>query len=127
MFGDLPAYGFYCRHVKGLRFSNIRLRTAAADLRHAMMFDDVENLAVDGLDASFWPAGAAMLGLAQVRDALIRGCQPRAQKGVFLKLAGDKSQNIALVANDLSGIAKAADVAPDVPRNALVTQRSPKP
>lgn len=127
MFGDLPAYGFYCRHVKGLRFSNIQLRTAAADLRHAMAFDDVENLAVDGLDAAFWPGGAAVFGLAQVRDALIRGCQPRAKEGVFLKLAGNKSQNIALVANDLSGIAKAADVAPDVPKNALVTQRSPKP
>ncbi|MCX6910288.1 MAG: glycoside hydrolase family 28 protein [Verrucomicrobia bacterium] len=122
MFGDLPAYGFYCRHAKGLRFSNIQLRIAAADLRHAMVFDDVENLAVDGLDAAFWPGGAAMLGLAQVRDALIRGCQPRAKDGTFLKLAGDKSRNITLIANDLSGAAKAVEVAPDAPKDALVTK-----
>ena len=51
MFGDLPAYGFYCRHVKGLRFSNVRLGTATSDQRHAIVCDDVENLALDGLDA----------------------------------------------------------------------------
>jgi hypothetical protein len=122
MFGDLPAYGFYCRHVKGLRFSNIQLRTAAADLRHAMVFDDVENLAVDGLDAAFWPGGAAMLGLAQVRGALVRGCQPRAKDGAFLKLSGDKSRNITLIANDLSGVDKPAEVAPDAPKDAVVTK-----
>ncbi len=122
MFGDLPAYGFYCRHVKGLRFSNIQLRTATADLRHAMVFDDVENLAVDGLDAAFWPGGAAMLDLTQVRDAFIRGCKPRAKDGAFLKLSGDKSRNITLLANDLSGAAKAAEVAPDASKDALVTK-----
>ena len=121
MFGDLPAYGFYCRHVKGLRFSNIQLRTAA-DLRHAMAFDDVENLTVDGLDAAFWPGGAAMLGFTQVRDALIRGCQPRAKGGAFLKLSGDKSCNVALIANDLGGVAKAVEVAPDLPKDALVVK-----
>jgi polygalacturonase len=55
MFGTLPAYGFYCRHVKGLRFCNVRLRAAAADLRHAMVFDDAENLTLDAFDAEFWP------------------------------------------------------------------------
>ena len=120
MFGDLPAYGFYCRHVQGLRFSNIRLRTVAADLRHAMVFDDVENLAVDGLDAGFRPGGAAVLGLAQVRGAFIRGCQPCAKDGTFVRLTGDKSRNITLMANDLGGVARAADAAPDAPKDALV-------
>lgn len=119
MFGDLPAYGVYCRHVKGLRFSNVQLCTAATDLRHAMVFDDVENLALDGLEAAFWPGGASTLSLVQTRDAIVRGCQPRAKDGTFLKLAGEKSRGIALVANDLQGIAQAADVAPNVPANAL--------
>ena len=108
--------------MKGLRFSNIQLRTTDADQRHAMVFDDVENLAVDGFDASFWPGGAAMLSLVQVRDAFIRGCQPRAKDGVFLKLAGDKSRNIALTANDLGGAGKATDVAPDASKDALVVK-----
>ena len=119
MFGDLPAYGFYCRHVKGLRFSNIQLRAGSADLRHAMAFDDVENLAIDGLDAAFWPGGAAMLSLTHTRWAMIRGCQPQAEAGTFLKLAGDRSQHIALLANDLRGVGKAAEVAPEVPMDVL--------
>jgi hypothetical protein len=122
MFGDLPAYGFYCRHVKGLRFSNVQLRTAGADLRHAMAFDDVEGLAIDGLDATFWPGGAAMLSLTQTRDALIRGCQPRAKDGTFLKIAGDRSRNIALMANDLGTIGTPADLAVDASKDALTTK-----
>lgn len=121
MFGkSLPAYGFYCRHVTGLRFSNAGLRAAAADLRHAMVFDDVENLAIDGLDAAFWPGGAPMLSLVQTHDAIISGCQPSMKAGTLLKLNGDKSRNIALAANDLSGAAKSADVAPEVPKDALL-------
>ena len=119
MFGDLPAYGFYCRHVNGLRFSDIQLRTAAPDLRHAMVFDDVEKLSINGLDAAFSPGGAPMLSLIQVRDALIRGCQPRAKDGVFLKLAGDHSSNVVLLGNDLGGVAKPAELAPEAPKDGL--------
>ena len=119
MFGALPAYGLYCRHVKGLRLSNIQLRAGSADLRHAMAFDDVENLAIDGLDAAFWPGGAAMLSLTQTHWAMVRGCQPQAEAGTFLKLAGDRSQHIALMANDLRGAGKAAEVAPEVPKDVL--------
>lgn len=122
MFGDLPAYGFYCRHVNGLRFSNIRLRTAAADPRHAMVCDDVENLTVDGLDAAFWPGGAATLCMAQVRDAFVRGCRQRPKNGTFLKLAGDKSRGIFLVANALGDAGQAVDAAPDVPKDAALVK-----
>jgi hypothetical protein len=115
----LPAYGFYCRHVKGLRFSNIQLRTAAADLRHAMVFDDVENLSIDGVDAAFSQGSAPLLSLVQVRDALIRGCQPRLKDGVFVNLAGSHSANVVLLGNDLAGVTKPAEVAPEVPQKAI--------
>jgi polygalacturonase len=51
MFGRLPAYGLYCRHVKGLKLANVQLQTARPDLRQALVCDDVEGLVVDGLDA----------------------------------------------------------------------------
>ena len=50
MFGVLPAYGLYCRHVKNLRLDNVHLETEQPDARPAVVFDDVEDLAVDGLD-----------------------------------------------------------------------------
>jgi len=61
MFGMLPAYGFYCRHVKGLRFTNVKLRTEMPDLRHAMVFEDVQNLTINGFDAVRWPGGAELI------------------------------------------------------------------
>jgi hypothetical protein len=102
MFGELPAYGFYCRHVKGLRFANVQFRTAVSDLRHALVFDYVEALAIDGLDAAWWPGGAAVLSLIQTRGALVRGCQTVTRDGVFLRLAGDAVRNVTLLANDFS-------------------------
>lgn len=119
MFGDLPAYGFYCRHVKGLRFSNIRLQTATPDLRHAMVFDDAEDVAVDGLDAAFAPGAAPLLRFVQTRGAVVRGCQPRVPDGAFVSLAGAATRSIALLGNDLAGAANSADLAPEVPRDAI--------
>jgi polygalacturonase len=42
MFGKLPAYGFYFRHVKGLRLNNLQLSVTDPDARSALVYDDVE-------------------------------------------------------------------------------------
>jgi hypothetical protein len=44
MFGELPAWGFYSRHVRGLTMKNITVKLQDADFRPAFVFDDVENL-----------------------------------------------------------------------------------
>ncbi len=46
MFRELPAWGFYVRHVKGLEFNNIILKLEDKDFRPAFVFDDVEKLNV---------------------------------------------------------------------------------
>lgn len=71
MFGTLPAYGFYCRHVENLRFQNIRLATSAPDYRHAVVFDDVHNAAIDSLDAPFAPNAADIIRLIDSTDIRI--------------------------------------------------------
>jgi hypothetical protein len=124
MFGELPAYGFYARHVSGLRFSNVRLRTSTPDLRHALVLDDVEQLAIDGLDAGFSTGAAPVLGMMQTRDAIIRGCQPHAPGVTFLKLAGADSRNIVLIANDLTGVGQPTEIAPNVPTGTLSLKES---
>ena len=119
MFGQLPAYGFYARHVNGLRFANVRLRTSQPDLRHAMVLDDVEDLAIDGLDAGFSGGAAPVLSLVQARGAIIRGCQPHAKGGTFLKLAGDATRKVTLIANDFDGVGQPVEIAPNVPASVL--------
>jgi len=44
MFGELPAYGLYVRHVRGLQLKNIRLNSREADFRPALVLEDVQGL-----------------------------------------------------------------------------------
>ncbi len=45
MFGELPAWGLFVRHVDGLVFDNVRFGTAAPDYRPVMVAeDDVHNI-----------------------------------------------------------------------------------
>jgi len=51
MFGILPAYSLYARHVDGLTVNNWRDRWERKDLRPAAIFDDVSNLRIREFDA----------------------------------------------------------------------------
>jgi polygalacturonase len=73
MFGKLPAYGFYCRHVKGLKLLNVQLQLAKPDQRHAVVFEDVEDALVDGLDAPLSPDAETIIRLTDVKKVFIRG------------------------------------------------------
>ncbi|MDX9971952.1 MAG: glycosyl hydrolase family 28 protein [FCB group bacterium] len=44
MFGQLPAYGFYFRHVRNVRLRDIDLTTESPDARPAIVAEDAENL-----------------------------------------------------------------------------------
>jgi len=67
MFGRLPAYGLYCRHVKGLKLLNVQLQLAKPDQRHAVVFEDVEDALIDSPDV---PSGK--IRLVGVKDVYIR-------------------------------------------------------
>jgi polygalacturonase len=49
MFGELPAWGFYVRHVQGLQMKNIRIRYKEDDFRPACIFDDVDSLMLNNV------------------------------------------------------------------------------
>lgn len=44
MFGELPAWGFYMRHVKGVTMKNVRLSLKDEDFRPAFVLDDAHNI-----------------------------------------------------------------------------------
>lgn len=50
MFGELPVWGFYVRHVKGLTMKNITISMQGKDFRNAILFNDVKPLAVKGVN-----------------------------------------------------------------------------
>jgi polygalacturonase len=49
MFGELPCWGLYVRHAAGIQLKNIKLQYKKEDFRPAMVFDDVQQLQVQGL------------------------------------------------------------------------------
>lgn len=119
MFGRLPAYGLYCRHVRGLKLVNVQLQLAGEDRRHAVVFDDVSNAMIDVLDAPYSNGAASLLRFTDVHKAAIRGCTAPAGTGVFLKLEGATSRGVTLTANDFSGVQAVTQVGADVPRGAV--------
>ena len=104
MFGTLPAYGLFCRHVKNLKMHNIQLEFENDDLRPALIFDDVNDLDLFSFDAQSTPDTLALVWLKNVNGAFIHGCRPRKTDTTFLKVSGDKSKDITLMNNDFSRV-----------------------
>lgn len=52
MFGELPAWGFYVRHIEGLIMKEIKIKIKKDDYRPAMVFDDVNKLDLKSIQIS---------------------------------------------------------------------------
>ncbi len=127
MFGTLPANGFFCRHVKGLRFHNLQLATSAPDYRHAVILDDVNEAVLDSLDAPFAAGAAGTIRCVNSQNILIRNCRPSSGTELFLDLRGPQTRNVLLLSNDFSGVKGIAHRADDVPESALALQANQLP
>jgi Glycosyl hydrolases family 28 len=118
MFGTLPAYGLYLRHVKGLTFEDVTLDVAAPDLRAAVVAEDVEDLEL----SSFRAAGsgaAALLRLRDARQVYLHGCRPLNEVPLFLSVEGAGSREILLQANDLRRAGQSCALADGAPPDAI--------
>lgn len=97
MFGTLPAYGFFCRHVRNLRLDGVETRFAKEDARPALVCHDVRGLDVAGCR---FAARDATVRLRQVEGALFRGCRVDEPVGLFVDAR--ESKGISLIGNDLA-------------------------
>jgi polygalacturonase len=119
MYGTLPAYGIFFRHARGLVVENLRLATHRSDLRHAVVFDDVEDLALRNLRARPAEGAAAVVRMTGVRGALLTECRAEAGRTTFLRVTGKGSDRIALAANDLGDGAGAVVVEEGLPQTVI--------
>ena len=71
MFGILPAYGFYARHVEELSLDKIKLTLLSKDMRAAIFCDDVENLEIFRLTADSHARQDNLLRFRNTRNAHI--------------------------------------------------------
>lgn len=92
MFGNLPSYGLYCRHVEGLRLRDMDFQVDSTDARPAMLFEDVEHLELNGIAESRQGPGAeAALVLKDVRGASLAFCRKASGTARLFVCQGDSS------------------------------------
>ena len=106
MLGSMPAYALYARNVRALTLQNVRFQTAQPDLRPAVVFDHVEDVAVNGASIQGHPQGESVLRFAATRDALLTAVRLLAPAPVFLQLEGAGNQGIKIDGGDLSKAAR---------------------
>lgn len=110
MFGRLPAYGLYCRHVKGLRLRQVEFRAVPAEARPALVCDDVQDVEIAGLRGAEISGAQPTLRFLQTRQAFLHSCLAPTGAKTFLEVGGDRTVHVALVNCDLSGAEKAVEV-----------------
>jgi polygalacturonase len=120
MFGRLPAYGFYCRHVRGLRLRQIEVTAAPSEARPAIVCDDVTDLEIQGLRPASVTGPQSVVRLAQTRQAYLHDCWAPTNTGVFLEVQGAKTEQIVLSQSNLVGAQKALETSGEVPAGAVV-------
>jgi hypothetical protein len=99
--GTLPAYGLYARNVRGLAVSDVRFEVATPDLRPAMVFDHVEDAAVNGFAAQ-GNTEAELMRFIDSHDVLVTAARVLTPAAAFLQLEGETNRGITLDGGDLS-------------------------
>ena len=75
MWGVLPAYGLYARHVKALAMDDVRFELRSSDARPALVCDDVDDLEITGLRADLDPAVASLIRTRNTRRLFLERCR----------------------------------------------------
>lgn len=100
--GTPPAYGLYARNIRGLSLNNVRFEVKTADLRPAVVLENVSDASVYALTAEANPKAESLLRFTNVRDTLLSACRVLTAGPAFLKLLGPDNQNITIDGGDIS-------------------------
>jgi polygalacturonase len=82
MFGVIPAYGFFLRHVKGIELNDVEVGYMKDDLRPAFLLDNVKGVEFNHVKAQH-AAGVPTFVLKSVEDFSVR--QSRGIENIALK------------------------------------------
>jgi polygalacturonase len=122
MFGTLPAFGFYCRHVRGLRFDQVQVSRENPDDRPALVCEDVDRLTVSGFES---PNSDPLLVLRNVKRALLFGNRAPEGNRIYLRAEGSGTRNIQLTSNDLIGCEMPVERGPGLSPDAVLVSAAP--
>jgi hypothetical protein len=117
--GVPPSYGLFARNVRGLTLANVRFELAAPDARPAMIFDRVEDAAVNGWSAQGDRDAESLARFIDTRDVLVSASRALTPAAVFLRVEGARSQAITIDGGDLSKAAEPVRFAAGADRNSV--------
>jgi len=100
--GPIPAYGLYARHVHGITLSNVRFETATPDLRPAVVFEQVEDVSINGFSVQGNTGAESVLRFTGAKQALIVAPRVLTPSSPFIELDGTDNEGIIVDGGDLS-------------------------
>lgn len=101
MFGMLPAYGFYCRHVNDLHINQVVIRYVVDEERSGFIFDDVKNLTLASTSGESPRSERAFVLLHGVSDAFLHANRLLSDGKLYLQIQGN-TNNITCIGNELT-------------------------
>jgi polygalacturonase len=104
--GVLPSYALYARNVRGLTLNNVRFEVSAAEARPAIVFDHVEDAAVNALTVEGTSEAESTLRLIDAQNVLLTATRLLTPSPVFMRVEGANSGTITIDGGDLSKAAK---------------------
>lgn len=119
IFGDLPAYALYIHHATGIVLNNVQFRLEADDLRPSIVCDDVIDLELSGFKVNGSKNAQSAIRLQNTQKVFIHGSRALNEIGTFLRVEGEKSGDILLLANKLNLAAKAVETTAEVLKTAI--------
>jgi Glycosyl hydrolases family 28 len=100
--GPMPAYGLYARNARGITLQNVRFQVSTPDLRPAIIFDHVEDVAINGLSVQGNTGAESVLRFIDSGQALLTATRVLTPSSTFLQLEGAGNSGIIVEGGDLS-------------------------
>ena len=100
MMGSMPAYGLYARNVHGITMQNIRFQVRTPHLRPALIFDHVEDAAINGFSVQANPQAESLVRFIDSRQTPFTAVRVLGQAAVFLQLEGAENEAITIDGGD---------------------------
>jgi polygalacturonase len=119
MFGELPAYGLFCRHAEALLLDNVQFHLDKPEARPALILDRVQDLDLRVLSVAPPSGDQPAIALRNVRRCFIHGMSAQSGTKTLFKLEGAQTAKVHALANDFSEAGTAFQVGADVGTSAL--------
>lgn len=104
MWGLLPSYGFFIRHVENIKLNNIEIKLVNKDIRPAIFCDDVKSININSFFIKTLYKNENIISFNNVNLGIIQSSEINAKASTFLNVSGDGSNNIFVLNNTFSGI-----------------------